>query len=98
MGTHYNAQIDDKNKIYSIQFETDSYEKFKNVEKICQSVIDNIPAVGNEKEGSYWIKEVDGGNYERYTCSNCKHTYWGLPRSPFCPNCNALMLGERVLI
>lgn len=98
MGTHYNAQIDNKNKIYSIQFETDSYEKFKNVEKICQSVIDDMPVTENEKEGSYWIKEVDSGNYERYTCSNCKHTYWGLPRTPFCPNCNALILREIMLI
>ena len=98
MGTHYNAQIDNKNKIYSIQFETDNYEKFKNVEKICQSVIDDMPVAENEKEGSYWIKTVDGENCELYTCSNCKHTYWGLPRSPFCPNCNALMSGERVLI
>ena len=40
MRTSYNAQIDNKNGEYSIQFETSNYEYFKLVEKACQKVID----------------------------------------------------------
>ena len=40
MSTSYNAQIDNKNGKYSIQFETSNYEYFKLVEKACQKAID----------------------------------------------------------
>ena len=40
MRTSYNAQIDNKNGEYSIQFETSNYDYFKLVEKACQKVID----------------------------------------------------------
>ena len=40
MATSYNAQIDNKNGKYSIQFETNCYEYFKLVEKACQKAID----------------------------------------------------------
>lgn len=40
MSTSYNAQIDNKNGNYSIQFETSDYEYFKLVEKACQKAID----------------------------------------------------------
>ena len=40
MSTSYNAQIDNKNGEYSIQFETSNYDYFKLVEKACQKVID----------------------------------------------------------
>lgn len=40
MATSYNAQIDNKNGKYSIQFETSSYEYYKMVEKACQKAID----------------------------------------------------------
>lgn len=36
----YNTQIDNKNKKYKIQFETDDYETFKWVEKICSEAVD----------------------------------------------------------
>ena len=40
MSTSYKAQIDNKNGIYAIQFETSNYDYFKTVEKTCQKVID----------------------------------------------------------
>lgn len=36
----YNTQIDNTNNKYKIQFETDDYETFKYVEKVCRDVID----------------------------------------------------------
>ena len=36
----YNTQIDNTNKKYKIQFETDDYDAFKWVEKICRDAID----------------------------------------------------------
>lgn len=38
--TGYNAQIDNKNGKYSIQFETNNYEYYKLVEKACQKAVD----------------------------------------------------------
>ena len=40
MSTSYNAQIDNENGKYTIQFETSNYEYFKLVEKACQEAID----------------------------------------------------------
>ena len=40
MTTSYNAQIDNKNGKYTIQFETNSREFFKMVEKACQKAVD----------------------------------------------------------
>lgn len=40
MATSYNAQIDNKNGRYTIQFETSNYEYFKMVEKACQKAVD----------------------------------------------------------
>lgn len=40
MSTSYNAQIDNKNGKYTINFETGVYEYFKLVEKACQKAID----------------------------------------------------------
>ncbi len=40
MATSYNAQINNKNGKYSIQFETSNYEYYKMVEKACQKAID----------------------------------------------------------
>ena len=40
MTTSYNAQIDNKNGKYSIQFETGNYDYFKLVERACQKAVD----------------------------------------------------------
>lgn len=40
MGTGYNAQICRKENKYTLQFETDNYEYFKEVERACQRVVD----------------------------------------------------------
>ena len=40
MRTSYNAQIDNENGKYTIQFETGNYDYFKLVEKACQKAID----------------------------------------------------------
>ena len=40
MSTSYNAQIDNENGKYTIQFETSNYDYFKLVEKACQKAID----------------------------------------------------------
>lgn len=40
MSTSYNAQLDNKNGKYTIQFETSNYDYFKIVEKACQKAID----------------------------------------------------------
>ena len=42
MSTFYNAQINNKEKKYSIQFETNNYEWFKEVEKACQECVDKV--------------------------------------------------------
>lgn len=36
----YNTQIDNTNKKYKIQFETDDYDAFKWAEKICSDAVD----------------------------------------------------------
>lgn len=36
----YNTQIDNKNKKYKIQFETDDFDAFKWVEKVCRDAVD----------------------------------------------------------
>lgn len=36
----YNTQIDNTNKKYKIQFETDDYDAFKLVEKVCSDAVD----------------------------------------------------------
>lgn len=36
----YNTQIDNKNKKYKIQFETDDFDAFKWVEKVCSDAVD----------------------------------------------------------
>lgn len=36
----YNTQLDNTNKKYKIQFETDDYDAFKWVEKICRDAVD----------------------------------------------------------
>ena len=41
----YNTQIDNKNKKYKIQFETDDYETFKWVEKVCRDAVDKNTVV-----------------------------------------------------
>ena len=90
----YNAQLDNKNKKYSIQFETESYESFKEVEKVCQSVIDKD---NDRRPKAYWIKRYDY-DMETYTylCSQCKAEYVGMPRSPVCPSCKALIVEEEM--
>ena len=40
MSTAYNAQINNAEGKYTIQFETGNYEYFKMVEKACQNAID----------------------------------------------------------
>lgn len=40
MTTYYNAQIDNKKEVYSIQFETGNYDYFKIVEKACRKAVD----------------------------------------------------------
>ena len=42
-GTSWNGQINTKEKDFRIQFQTDDYEKYKQVEKLCQELIDKRP-------------------------------------------------------
>lgn len=46
MSTSYNAQLNNIDEKYTIQFETDDYNAFKCVEKACQKEIDRL----NNKE------------------------------------------------
>lgn len=50
MSTFYNAQINNKEKKYSIQFETDDYEWFKDVEKFCQQYVDRANKLREHKK------------------------------------------------
>ena len=50
MSTFYNAQINNKDKKYSIQFETENYEWFKEVEEACQEVIDKSNSLKSNKK------------------------------------------------
>lgn len=40
MKTFYNAQINNQEKKYNLQFETDNFKWFKEVETICRQIID----------------------------------------------------------
>lgn len=40
MSTSYNAQINNADEKYTIQFETNNYDYFKLVEKACQKAVD----------------------------------------------------------
>jgi hypothetical protein len=42
MGTSWNGQISHKEKDFRIQFQTDDYEKYKQVEKLCQKLMNGI--------------------------------------------------------
>ena len=59
MSTFYNAQINNKEKKYSIQFETENYEWFKDVEKFCQQYVDkaNKQREHEEKLDEAWMRE-----------------------------------------
>lgn len=56
----YNTQVCKKENDYRIQFETDSYEKFKVIEAACRAVIDDTPkgCVAEEK----CVKPCDGAD------------------------------------
>ena len=41
----YNTEIDNENKKYKIQFETDNFDTFKLVEKVCRDAIDRNTVV-----------------------------------------------------
>ena len=92
MSTHWNGQLDNKNKVYSLQFETDSYRKYKEVEKICQTMVDKS---NEERTRAHWLITFDYLGYQTFICSNCDAVCDGLPRSPFCPSCKALMTGGK---
>lgn len=89
MSTRWNGQLDNKNKIYSLQFETDSYEKYKEVEKICRAMVDKS---NEERTRAHWLIEFDYLGYQTFICSNCGAEYIGLPRTPVCPSCKALIV------
>ena len=57
----YNTQVCKKENDYRIQFETDSYEKFKVIEAACRAVIDDVPkgCIAEEK----CVKPCDGGDF-----------------------------------
>ena len=59
MSTFYNAQINNKDKVYGIQFETENYEWFKEVEKFCQGYVDkaNEQREREKKIEAAWLKE-----------------------------------------
>ena len=59
MSTYYNAQINNKDKKYSIQFETDDYEWFKDVEKFCQQYVDRANELREQEKKLEvaWMKE-----------------------------------------
>lgn len=58
MSTFYNAQINNKDKKYSIQFETDNYEWFKEMEKVCQQYVDkaNEQCELKRKQDEEWMR------------------------------------------
>lgn len=41
----YNTQIDNKNKKYKIQFETDNFDTFKWIEKVCRDAVEKNTVV-----------------------------------------------------
>ena len=54
MSTFYNAQINNKEKKYSIQFETENYEWFKEMERVCQRYVDKA---NEQREREKKLKE-----------------------------------------
>ena len=52
MATSYNAQINNAHGKYTLQFETNNYEYFKEVEKACQRVIDKRDKARDKERAS----------------------------------------------
>lgn len=40
---------------------------------------------------AHWIRTVDIDGTRQCSCSNCKHTRWGLTKAKYCLYCGALM-------
>lgn len=40
---------------------------------------------------AHWIRTVDVDGTRQQSCSNCKHTRWGLIKAKYCSYCGALM-------
>ena len=56
MSTFYNAQINNQEKKYSIQFETGNYEWFKAVERYCQQYVNKADEQAKKLEED-WKRE-----------------------------------------
>lgn len=40
---------------------------------------------------AHWTRTVDIDGTRQCSCSNCKHTRWGLTKAKYCSYCGALM-------
>lgn len=49
----YNTQIDNKNKKYKIQFETDNFDTFKWIEKVCRDAVEKNTVVSLKSFPTY---------------------------------------------
>lgn len=85
MSTSWNGQIYNNKRKYSIQFETNNYDTYKRVEKLCQEIID---------------EENDKKSRKFYDfCSICKKEFLKEDLSICngkwtCPDCNKLQNQE----
>ena len=72
MATSWKSQQDLNEGKYYLQFETDDKEKYKQIEKLCQELMDSIEAKNKSKCSHNWVYI----GLDEYRCSKCKaHTY-----------------------
>ena len=70
MGTSWNGQISHKEKDFRIQFQTDDYEKYKKVEKLCQQLMDDSLAV-KEIPPSWNYEGLTDNSFIPDSCKHC---------------------------
>ena len=80
---------------YALQFETDSKEKYKLVEKVAQMAVDGktIDDVVEVRPGEWEFEVKNPLVLGQFRCSVCGVTN-GIQKSDWCPHCGAKMDGE----
>ena len=74
MGTSWNGQISHKEKDFRIQFQTDDYDKYKKVEKLCQELMDVADKEYHDtmlKEMKSIVKSIVPDQHIPNSCKNC---------------------------
>ena len=74
MSTSWNGQISHKEKDFRIQFQTDDYEKYKKIEKLCQELMDAADEEYYDKvlrDMESIVKSIVPEQHVTEPCKNC---------------------------